>query len=166
MSASQHFLLPLMSGWQDHSAFHFLEAVVKRFLNTPSFCLLSSPSVACNFKRHTHPRLYIRVCPHQSLFLPSAAIYSRYTPQRSSQSQAAGDFNLIKVYTALPSLGQFGGKIWFCKLLPIKQIVAYFFVLHWYISIFQMCFLQLLYAFIKVGLCSVKLCRLELSLST
>lgn len=70
MSASQHFLLPLMSGWQDHSTFPFVEAVVKRFLDTLPFCLLSSPSVTLHFKPHPHPRLYITVCAHHSLSCP------------------------------------------------------------------------------------------------
>lgn len=43
MSASQHFLLPLMRGWQDHSAFRFVEAVVKRFLNTPPILSVMKP---------------------------------------------------------------------------------------------------------------------------
>lgn len=58
--------------------FPFVEAVVKRFLDTLPFCLLSRPSVTLDFKPHPHPRPNITACPHHSPSLSTAAIYSTY----------------------------------------------------------------------------------------
>lgn len=107
MSASQHFLFPLISRWQDHSTFPFVDAVVKSFLDTLPFCLLSSPSVTLDF-HHIHI---------QDLTLQCVPITGCLSPRSCKQQQ--------------PSWRRLWRGIRFCKLLPIKQIAACSLILHW-----------------------------------